>query len=305
VAFLLFAMAPNLTSAQLTIAAYWKMYYNFRWSSNQTLVSKVTFSDLANLRLRSNEADPSQWPNASWKAVVEPLLSATPCLKSLELRGFSSLVRGSLKLPSQLTSLIFIDTNFSADALRDIVDSCKQLSKICTYSYHNGLGDPEVEHLARERLQVLSTTQGADKLQTLALCSTVLHPSPVIGMGRFTALKVLGIRYAFTGSKGFDNDLLVNLVKDCPHLRGLLVAGAFRISRDGLKRFAMAASRLEFPSLRQVKLVCRSEFWDDLKRVANAPIPGLFRFGNVKLVLRVHEYEGTARLIEELEEDVL
>lgn len=309
-AFLLFAMTPNLESAELTIAATWAMYTAFQCGTHlgrPGYVSKVTFPKLTRFHLRFSEADPSQWPEGSWTAVVGPLLTAVPNVKSLELRGFSGFVRGSLTLPPQLASLVFIDNYVSNGALRDIADTCAQISRLCTYSYHNGRGDHEVEYLTGKRLRVLAETSIASRLQTLALCITVLDRCPVTIMGRFTVLKVLGIRYAFNGNKtkGFDSYLLVNLVKDCPNLRGLLVAGAFRISQDGLKRFATAASRLEFTKLRQVKLVCRSEFWDALQRVAKDPVPALLRFGNVKLVLRIHDYEGTARLVEELEQDVL
>ena len=299
-------MAPNVASVRMRLKDDWELGKLSRRFLGPSKASKLTFPTLDRLQLHfywsTGAVNGGRVPAAS----ITALLAATPNLKSLELREFPHLGPQHLSLPHGLTSLVLIDTHVTGPALEHIGNTCFGLKRLCVYSYENGLGDPENSSLAAHRLTLLSKTTIASRLQTLVLSSTVLSPGPLAAIEKFSALKVLGIRYAFQGGNAFEkeqkNDLLVNLVKNCHNLRGLLVAGAFRIKSKAMTQFATAVSKRQFPNLRQVKLVCRSEFWNDLNSVVRAPIEELCRAGNAELVLGIHKYEGTAQLVEEMEE---
>ncbi len=304
--FLLLAMTPNVTSARMRLNGDWKLDTLSRRSRGASEASKLRFPNLNSLQLHfyrsTGGANGGKVPTAS----LDALLAATSNLKFLEFREFPRLDPGHLSLPHGLTSLVFIDTRVSDATFQRIGNTCFGLKRLCVYSYENGLGDPENSSVAAHRLTLLSKTIIASRLETLVLSSMVLSAAPVAAMKRFSALKVLGIRYAFRGGNSFEkslkNHLLVNLVKDCPHLRGLLVAGAFRIKSEAMARFATAVGEKQFPNLRQVKLVCRSEYFEKLRNVVIAPIPRLFELVNVDLGLGVHDYGGTAQLVEAMEE---
>ena len=303
--FLLLAMAPNVTSVETGFSGCWELHDLSARFSGPSPAPKLTFPKVDRLQLQfypmTLEENGDKLPAASFAA----LLAATPNLKSLELREFPRLGPEDPSLPHGLTSLVLIDTHATGPAFEHIVNTCFGLKRLCAYSYVDGLGDPEDASLAAHRLALLSKTTIASGLQTLVLSSTVLSPGPPAVMEKFSDLKVLGIRYAFKRRSEFEKNLekhlLVDLVKDCPSLRGLLVAGAFRISSLALARFATAVSKKQFPNLRQVKLVCRLEHWEKQQCVVTAPISELFRAGNVELVLGTHKYEGTAQLVEEME----
>ncbi len=305
--FLLLAMAPNVASVGMGFSGHWKLDPAL---SRRVLATssapKLTFPNVNRLQLQfhypaSLEENDHKLPAASFAA----LLAATSNLTSLELRDFPGLRPEHLSLPHGLTSLVLIDTHATGPAFEHIGNTFLGLKRLCAYSYDGGSGDSENPKSAAHGLALLSKTAIAGRLETLVLSSTVLSPGPPAVMEKFSDLKALGIRYAFKRrsefEKNLEKDLLVDLVKDCPSLRGLLVAGAFRISSLALARFATAVSKKQFPNLRQVKLVCRLEHWEKQQCVVTAPISELFRAGNVELVLGTHKYEGTAQLVEEME----
>ncbi len=293
-------MAPNVTSVRMRFDSGWRLEDLLPRLLGPSRAPKLRFPNVDQLQLHfyKDAASADKLPEASFTG----LLAATSNLKSLELRDFRGLGPEHLSLPHGLTSLVLVDTHASGPAIEHVGNTVLGLKRLCAYSYKNGLGDPEDSTLAAHRLTLFSKTTIAGRLQTLALSSTVLSPGPLAVMEKFSALKVLGIRYALQDGSPFETKLLVDLVKGCPNLRGLLVAGAFRISSMALTRFATAVSKKQFPNLRQVKLVCRSEYWNDLQLIVKDPVPGLFRDGDVKLVLGLHNYEGTAQLVEEMEE---
>ena len=306
--FLLLAMAPNVASVRMRFSGHWRLDPALhRRVLATSSAPKLTFPNVNRLQLQFHypgtlEDNGNKLPAASFAA----LLAATSNLTSLELRDFPGLSPEHLSLPHGLTSLVLIDTHVTGPAFEHIGNTCFGLKRLCAYSYYNEKGDPADTSLAARRFYLLSMRPIAGRLETLVLSSTMFSAVPPAAMGKFDTLKVLGIRYASQAHSAFEmeleKDLLVDLVKDCLNLRGLLVAGASRISSVALTRFATAVSKKRFPKLRQVKFVCCQEDWEKLKCVVTAPISELFRAGNVELVLGLHNYEGTAQLVDEMEE---
>ncbi len=304
---LLLAMAPKATSVKLRISDDWGLNGLPLFRRDEPHKPTLDFPNLMHLHLdfeRIHIAS-SVVPTASLSA----LLTAAPNLTTLTLREFPPLTNLP-DLPAALTSLILIDTHLPDAALQKLPTTSPSLRRLCAYSYTNSLGDPDdQEHLSANRITHLSLTPLASSLHTLALCSTVLSDAPVAALGRFSALKVLAIRYAFVGAAGAPDKNLY-LLEDavgscCPGLRAVLVTGAFRASKAGVVRFGMAVKDGKFVGLRRVMLVCRGEFWDKLKRRVTAGVERMFEQGGVELVLKVHEFAGTAALVEELEEGLV
>jgi hypothetical protein len=124
-------------------------------------------------------------------------------------------------------------------------------------------------------------------------------------LAQFPDFKVLGIQCGRTSSPN-SIDLLIDLLKGSHQLRGLLLSGTRQFCEGDMRKFAEAASNLEFPTLRKVKLVPNrgGGGLENLQYCTEEPIPTLFRGGNVELVLEDDEGADLRSLVEQMERDV-
>jgi hypothetical protein len=193
-----------------------------------------------------------------------------------------------------------------------MIHRAPELKRICFYDLCVCREYPSMPSLTTDRLFPLSQYQAAKTVKTLVFMGSKLGRVSEDILGQFRDLKVLGIEYGAPNDMG----LLISLVKGCQQLRGLILTAADRITQDDMRKFAKAASNLDFPTLRKVKLTpeqvrdsgprCRlSPDLYRLQRRTQELIPTLFGAGNVDLVLEDDDYAGLHSLVEEMEKDVV
>ncbi len=316
--FLLLAMARNLEHLSLSVSRYWNLDGVMRTSQTpgQAIIPRVKLPNLQSLEMWLHEGYDINLSNNHMRAIVHLFLAVAPGLTTLQLRGFPRL----LNLPplSDLQHLVLVNTHLSQQSLFALTSAAPALKHLCTLFY----GDHPLPAAARlepdfdganadlitSRLHLLSHSPLAATLRTVVFSDYMLSDIAVPSIPLFVNLNltVLGVRYLDydNGNCGSPVSLIV-LLRGCPSLRGLLITGAFRMGSTGLRQFADAVAAGDFPSLRRVKLVARKSYWKKLAKIAKAPVPARFKAAGVEFEIGLHELEGTAGLVREMEEAVL
>jgi hypothetical protein len=296
---LLMRMAPNLTSLRLQVPSTWDMDGLGQDAPDGTFLPKFTFPNLKHLGVVS--ADPSMWTEDSCRTIIGCLLAATPSLESLELDDCAELDR-ELILPPQLVSLDLVHSHLIGSDLQHTISKAPKLKRIGFY--HPCMW--ESLYYTADRLLSLSRCQAAKTLETLVFAGELKRDQvPKDLLAQFPDLKVLGIQCGHSASPN-GSDLLIDLLKGSHQLSGLLLSGTRQFCEGDMRKFAEAASNLEFPTLRKVKLVPKGVGGGlvNLQYCTEEPIPTLFRGGNVELVLEDDEGADLRSLVEQMERDV-
>jgi len=313
--FLLLAMAPNLTKLELTISRRWNPDPLIKEppSAGIAAVPYFTLPRLKTLRLTLDEEFDPGVATRMMREMVQTCLATAPNLTSLELRVYPKLI--DLPLLTNLKSLTLVNTHLSLPALSTLTTVSPALQRLCTFFYGNNPLRPaaslEADYdgggldLIPNRLRLLAHSPLAATLQTVVFSDYMLSDAGVAAMPRLANLTALGVRYmGYQHSHSASPEPLMTLLRDCPSLRALLITGAFRMGRTGLRQFAEAVAAGEFPALRRVTLAARDTYWDKLKRIAREPVPARFKAAGVQLEFALHEEEGTAGLVRDMEEAV-
>jgi hypothetical protein len=224
---LLMRMAPNLTSLRLQVPSSWNMDALGQGEPDGTFFPKFTFPNLKHLGVVA--ATPDLWTEDSCRTIIGCLLAATPNLESLELSHCTKLDR-ELILPPQLVSLDLIHSHLTGSNLQHMLRRAPNLKRIGFYdscvpmfcdSWH-----PPPTSLTADRLLPLSQCPAATTLETLVFAGVKLGPMPKNILAQFRDLKVLGIQCGNDFEQPvYSNgiDLLIDLIKGCQQLRGLLL----------------------------------------------------------------------------------
>ncbi|KAK3899737.1 hypothetical protein C8A05DRAFT_36632 [Staphylotrichum tortipilum] len=313
--FLLLAMAPNVSNLELTVSRNWDLNGLTRHapSPGGAVAPRIMLPSLSSLTIRLHEIYDVRRSSDHMRVVIHLFLAAAPRLTTLELRDFPRL----LDLPrlTYLQSLVLVNTHLSQHSLAKLTNTAPALKRLCTFYYGNtplpsaatleADYDGANEDLVTNRLNFLSHSPLAATLKTIVFSDYMLSDMVVRSMPRFANLTVLGVRYfGYDQSQYASPAPLITLLRGCTKLRGLLITGAFRMGSAGLKEFAEAVAAGEFSSLVRVKLVARDTCLKELKRIVKEPVPGLLEVAGVELAVGLHELEGTAGLVKEMEEAV-
>ncbi|KAK3997208.1 hypothetical protein QBC44DRAFT_399044 [Cladorrhinum sp. PSN332] len=221
---------------------------------------------------------------------IQGLLTAAPSLQSLRLSTVDRVTK-PIEMPSGLESLIVTkDASIPASEFSNLVRDCGGLKRFSISYDNSGLrNDPATTGVI---LQSLKDCGSADTLESLdiyagPLATKIPGSDDVTAIQGFPALRILGIS-SRSLKREYGENPLIDLIKHCKALEGLILYEAGCICDEEILKFAHAVANGQFPRLRVVHLAvgrlgtqetreCRR------REIVDGAVGQLFAKGNVEI----------------------
>lgn len=270
---LLLCMTPNITTVKMIAQDIWDSnFLAVQQPGSRTLQPRVVFNNLTTLYLHAKKIDLS---------TIGGLLAASPNLKTLTLVGASGWSPGIpvVKL-ANLTTLTLDESQLCTRGISHMIKCCTNL---VNFSYvqvdnsecnphHTRYFDTESAMFRFEKwrsptaildcLRTFAATLESVEIKFLAnfgntipkMKAKIVEGGFIKTVAGFPVLKSLGISEVVIDRKNND-DVLVNLIKDCPSLETLDIEGINVIFPERhVAQLVRSARDSQFPKLRTVKL---------------------------------------------------
>ncbi|KAK0749966.1 hypothetical protein B0T18DRAFT_461852 [Schizothecium vesticola] len=283
---LLLCMTPNITSVKMIAQDIWDSnFLAVQQPGSRTLQPRVVFNNLTTLHLRAKKIELS---------TLGGLLAASPNLKTLTLMGASG---WNPSIPvvklSNLTTLTLDECQLCIRGINYMIKCCTNLVNFSYVQVDNSECNPhhtrwfDTESAMYRFEKWRSPTSILDYLRTFAATlesveikflanfgNTIPKMKAILVEGGliktvagFPTLKTLRISEVVIDRKNND-DVLVNLIKDCPSLETLDIQGInTKFPERDVAQLVRSARESQFPKLRTVKLK------SDIYQINKADLP--------------------------------